>query len=747
MQPQVNHNSKSQLAKLLAVENITVRHQASASTASFDVKNRILTLPVWKEMSVDLYDMLVIHEVGHALDTPSEGWMNALKDIAKRIGGSDSLKTCVSVKGFLNVVEDARIDKRQKRRFPGSKRNYVIGYKDLFDRDFFGLKNREVNSMTFIDRMNIYFKGGYAMNIQFNAEERKFIKRAEEAETWAEVLQLTEEIYAYAKSKKEEENNQKDDLFSSDEDEYGEGGDGYSFDEDEDDEDGEDESQVPKKGMTADDDEDGEVDEDLDAEDGDEDSEAGEETEDEKETGKTSGGKDGEVEEELPESETDKAFEARKEELVAANAGEIHYVKISNLNYEKVIDDYKVVLADWEKELIGHYGANLKSEILEKFNKFKSDENNSISFMVKEFESKKAADIYSRVSIAKTGVIDTNKLTSYKYSDDIFRRLSVVPNGKNHGFVMFLDWSGSMDHYLKNTLKQLFSMVLFCKRVQIPFEVYAFRSNAHRDEIPVKDVWTNFGEQNTISMSAFKLRNILSSRMKGIELNFAMAVLLDTGRRIHVDPLMSTPLNQAIIAAEKIINDFRNKNKLQVVNTVFLTDGQSDEIFDFNIDGQTKKLSYEDYMKKANRPDEYVLQDTVTKKDYNLLGPGHGQTHTKVLLRRLKDRTGCNMIGFFLTGGGFNRIASENNIYTGGNTEYIEKQKKFFNDNNFLPVTSAGYDKYFVINSSKMNSDNAPLVISQDMSKAKIASAFMKFSEKKTVNRVLLRQFIELVCA
>ena len=615
MQPQVNHNSKSQLAKLLAVENITVRHQASASTASFDVKNRILTLPVWKEMSVDLYDMLVIHEVGHALDTPSEGWMNSLKDIAKRIGGSDSLKTCVSVKGFLNVVEDARIDKRQKRRFPGSKRNYVIGYKDLFDRDFFGLKNREVNSMTFIDRMNIYFKGGYAMNIQFNAEERKFIKRAEDAETWAEVLQLTEEIYAYAKSKKEEENNQKDDLFSSDEDEYGEGGDGYSFDEDEDDEDGEDESQVPKKGMTADDDEDGEVDEDLDAEDGDEDSEAGEETEDEKETGKTSGGKDGEVEEELPESETDKAFEARKEELVAANAGEIHYVKISNLNYEKVIDDYKVVLADWEKEHIGHYGANLKSEILEKFNKFKSDENNSISFMVKEFESKKAADIYSRVSIAKTGVIDTNKLTSYKYSDDIFRRLSVVPNGKNHGFVMFLDWSGSMDHYLKNTLKQLFSMVLFCKRVQIPFEVYAFRSNTHRDEIPVQDVWTNFGEWNTISMSAFKLRNILSSRMKCIELNFAMAMLLDTGRRMHVDPLMSTPLNQAIIAAEKIINDFRNKNKLQVVNTVFLTDGQSDGIFDFNIDGQTKKLSYEDYMKKSGRPDEYVLLDTVTKKD------------------------------------------------------------------------------------------------------------------------------------
>ena len=745
MQPQVNHNSKSQLAKLLAVENITVRHQASASTASFDVKNRVLTLPVWKEMSVDLYDMLVIHEVGHALDTPAEGWMNALKDIAKRIGGSDSLKACSSVKGFLNVVEDARIDKRQKRRFPGSKRNYVIGYKDLFDRDFFGLKNREVNSMTFIDRMNIYFKGGYAMNIQFNAEERKFIKRAEDAETWAEVLQLTEEIYAYAKSKKEDENNQKDDLIYSDEEEEGEDGDGYSFDED-DAEDSEDESQEPKRGSKADEDDDGEVDDDIDAEDGIDDGDDGEETEDETETDKTSGGKDGDAEAELPESETDKAFEARKEELVAGNSGDIHYVKVSRIDHTKVVDDYKIVIAQWEKELANYYGLERKSQILERFNKFKSDENNSISFMVKEFESKKAADIYSRVSVAKTGVIDTNKLTSYKYSDDIFRRLSVIPQGKNHGFVMFLDWSGSMDSYMKNTLKQLFSMVLFCKRVQIPFEVYAFRSCAHNDHLPSTDVWKDYHEPSTMAMNSFKLRNILSSRMKGIELNFAMAMLLETGRRMNSDPLMSTPLNQAIIAAEKIINDFRSKNKVQVVNTVFLTDGQSDGIHDFNIAGTSRSTySYENYTKKINHPDRYILQDEVTKKEYNLEGRDNGQTHTKVLLRRLKDRTGCNMVGFFLTGGGFNRIAQENNMY--GNTEYLDKQKKFFSDNNFLAVTSAGYDKYFVINSSKMNSETAPLIISSDMSKAKIATAFMKFSEKKTVNRVLLRQFIELVCA
>ena len=65
-----NHSAKSQLAKLLATENITVQHKPDAKTAWFDVKNRVLSLPVWREMSNDLYDLLVVHEVGHALDTP-----------------------------------------------------------------------------------------------------------------------------------------------------------------------------------------------------------------------------------------------------------------------------------------------------------------------------------------------------------------------------------------------------------------------------------------------------------------------------------------------------------------------------------------------------------------------------------------------------------------------------------------------------------------------------------------------------
>ena len=61
----MNQGVKTNLAKLLATENLVVEHK-SVETASFDVKNRVLTLPVWNVSDV-VYDMLVGHEVGHAL--------------------------------------------------------------------------------------------------------------------------------------------------------------------------------------------------------------------------------------------------------------------------------------------------------------------------------------------------------------------------------------------------------------------------------------------------------------------------------------------------------------------------------------------------------------------------------------------------------------------------------------------------------------------------------------------------------
>ena len=156
--------------------------------------------------------------------------------------------------------------------------------------------------------------------------------------------------------------------------------------------------------------------------------------------------------------------------------------------------------------------------------KWKVKEKESISFMVKEFEQRKAAELYARLNVAKTGVIDTNKLHSYKYNDDIFRRLTVIPKGKNHGFVMFIDWSGSMHYNLMETLKQLFSLTMFCKQIGVPFEVYGFK------DAGADNPFSYIGKQNVIKGARLVLRNFLSSRMNTEEMNFAMSYLWCAGQ-------------------------------------------------------------------------------------------------------------------------------------------------------------------------------------------------------------------------
>ena len=123
-------SDKSLLAKLLATENITVQKNPNIKTAMFDLKNRVLMLPIWEGISNDLEDLLLVHETGHALDTPeAEVYKQTADDLAAKIFPKEKVSESLrrTVQGFLNVIEDARIDKRQKRRYPGCRRNYLAG--------------------------------------------------------------------------------------------------------------------------------------------------------------------------------------------------------------------------------------------------------------------------------------------------------------------------------------------------------------------------------------------------------------------------------------------------------------------------------------------------------------------------------------------------------------------------------------------------------------------------------------------
>ena len=109
-----NNLSKAQLAKLLATEDITVRHSSEAKTASFDVKFRLLTLPNWVTTDTTVTDLMTGHEVGHALWTLMTDWEKAIFSTDYQYH-----------KGILNVVEDARIEKKIKRRYPGLVKSFI----------------------------------------------------------------------------------------------------------------------------------------------------------------------------------------------------------------------------------------------------------------------------------------------------------------------------------------------------------------------------------------------------------------------------------------------------------------------------------------------------------------------------------------------------------------------------------------------------------------------------------------------
>ena len=716
--------SKSLLAKLLATENISIRQNSSAKTASFDVKSRVLTLPVWQGISEDLNDMLIIHEVGHALDTPCEGWFDALKRISQDVHGASDDRYVMAVKGFLNVVEDARIDRHQKIRYPGSRRNYLAGYKELIERDFFSLRNRDPNTLSFIDRANLYFKGGSLnMDLKFTSEERSLLSRMDKTETFDDVIKLTEELYRLAASRNDDKQElESDDFIMSVDDEDGEEVDFDDLFEDEDFEDSDNETDARKSS-----------------------SEKSDDNNPKEEKGKTGRGAGGKTDEDfVPKSETDEAFEKARESLADGSLKYV-YVSFPKPNMKEIILDYKSFLKDhnnyYTNSPVYGYETDWYKSISTELAKIRNEENNTISYMVKEFEQRKAADIYARQSIAKTGVIDTNKLHSYRYNDDIFRRLSIVPNGKNHGFVMFLDWSGSMQYNLKYTIRQLMSLTMFCKRVQIPFEVYLFRDCAGTATRFEREDYTTEGY---ISFANdFVLRNVLSSRMNANELNRAYLYLWAAAiRPPSCERMQGTPLNDTIYVADEIVNNFRIKNKLQVVNTIFLTDGDSNY-------SHFKDTSPPAYSKTNGQriQSTYIFSDPKTKKQYTLKTAGDSRELTTMLLKVLKDRTNSNLVGFYLfESSNFSSI--QRRFY--GETyvnDYYKNISKMWNEKFFIPITNVGYDEYYVINpkSFKQTETMEELKIDSSMSRSKVAKEFLKFSEKKSINRLLLNRFMERV--
>ena len=730
--------NKSTLAKLLSEEDVNVVHK-QMPTAYFDSKKRELGLPIWKEeeMTKEIYDLMVCHEIGHALWTPLDMLEKAgLRNIDH---------------SFVNIIEDVRIEKKVQNKYPGSRSVFKRGYIDLIKKDFFGTNGRDIDSFNLIDRINLFFKN--VPDVTFSDEENVWVKKVSGVKTEDEVLDLAEELYAWmSENKPEEDKNENemsmpDESGDSDESEESAGGGNTTNSDDEG-------SSGSTSSSTGDNEGDGEL-----TPTNNSNSDKSETNESSDTTETSSGGMNSEV----PKAETDTAAKNGMDSLRDKNAVESVYVNIPKIDATKIIVDYKTV----HKEFYGRYvaetneGETYFSSTLNELTKIKEESKKTVAYMVKEFEMKKSADQYARAAVSKTGSLDMSKLHTYKYNEDLFKKVTTLPRATNHGMVMVLDWSGSMCENLKGTLAQLFNLIWFCRKVKIPFEVYAFSdSRLSRQNLKIQDF-----KVNDIILNDFRLLNFFSNKMSlSQEMDIMHALWMYasywnrgkdvSGYALNYNAnydLGSTPLNEAIIAMMDIVPKFKTETRVQKVNTIFLTDGVSNSLrgaFDYNLVTSGPDKGKHIKVDKSISYKSIVISDPVVGKTYEAK---NRLEHTNKLIKALKNRVeDMNVIGFFIAGSGrsgrVNKriIANITNEYD--RTKVMEKVK-FLNKNKYLAVTQCGYDEYYILpGGNSLNVENENL--SDDLvgaSKAKLKTAFGKSMKGKIESRQLLNKFVKLV--
>jgi len=794
----VSVGAKSRLAKLLASENITVEHR-EVETAYFDVKHRILCLPMWKEMSEDVYDMLLVHETGHALHTPMDAWERAVMDHANPS----------KFKGFINVCEDARVDKRQKRKYPGARRSYASAFKVLREADFFRLGDRDPNSMGLVDRINLFHKG-FSDVIVFSDEEKLFVEAVAAAESFKDAVAAAEAIYEYMASDEAET------------DTHYEPGDAEAGESDEDGESGESgESKAPSgenddspssstDGDGAGDSDEEGADSSGSGEDDESSSDSSSESESEGDEGESSDSSDspegasssngpGVGEGDGPTCETDEAQSESERELVADtsrgdNRPPIYtsFPRDEAWNLDNLIISPDYIYGEVARHMSdyrgsGHeaaYDATVK-HIAKVHDEFVSKNKPIVAYLAKEFEMRKAASARLGARTTRSGSLDTNRLHRHKWDDDVFKRAVELPKGKNHGMVMYVDWSGSMSMSINAVIDQVKVMAMFCKRIGIPFDVYAFSDAAcgapmftnaegesidrpiiDREKLERGDYVVNEGRRRR----QFSLLHLLSSSVRNSKFNEHLRGLTALQTMMGYDvPIASprwlglcgTPLSQAIMSATPVVNRFRKANGCEIVHTIFLTDGEGycpSAVYDPSENsGERRHYGY---------GHETIVRDHASKREWSLNADFRdaAAAFDRAAIEYFKVRTGSTLSNMFLTPDkrSFNNdiaaavrdtdhplweMLKENFNAAAVNTAIREEWKLCKSDGGVVYYPKVGWSSYFLLPVNTMDA-TANTVLDDSLTGARkgtIKKAFSKASSGKVKNRVILRKFIEMV--
>ena len=460
------------------------------------------------------------------------------------------------------------------------------------------------------------------------------------------------------------------------------------------------------------------------------------------------------------ESKTQEAFDKRVENHVDDSGVTQKYGKIPKIDVKEILISMSEVHATIDSHIKEHkkqyatYSESLNNSRIE-FGKFRSEQKSLISYLAKEFEMRKSADEHKRTKVARTGILNPNKLHAYKFSEDLFLRNNVVTDGKNHGFVMFVDWSASMDHNMANTIDQLTLLALFCKKVNIPFDVFAFSDQYYdREHILTRDDYRKFDKMETgdiAIMERFHLLHLVSSTVSTTKFNESMTYLrylrdsFDRGKYYTYSGYSvpsklgtgGTPLNEAVMSAMEVVPMFQKKNGVQIINTIFLTDGAANSsrvLWDGENFADVFNSGYE----------KSTIVDPVTKIHYKV---ENNYMDTSYFFKALKERTGVRVAGYYIAPAR-KQAFSHDCSWLFSDWEETDAAHKEMNKESYTIVKDEdrlGYDELYILSDKKLTVETEELEIDSSMTQAKMKNAFIKNRKDKFVSKTMLSKFAEFV--
>jgi hypothetical protein len=716
------------VARLLSKENIQIHRSLKYKTAFFDMEKRLLGLPVWKSMPREVYDLFIGHEVGHALYTD----INDMKSFMSQFGKHS----------LYNILEDIRIERQIQITYPGLPRLFKKGYNHLFENEFFSTNDlNEINQMNFLDRLNIKAKTG--RDVIFADDEIDLANEALSIKTVEELFDVAQKIVDFLKSKNEKQNpqsNRNDDSNQGDSNQDGEEDPSTSEQNDTDvDQNGESqEGEQSQSDETSNDEQNhNPIDESEDADDGEE----GQVNESSEVAGSGNS----------PNQEDD-AFKSKTMEDLEKNlkndiqdsqkngvATHVELIMPSQKHFDEAVIDYDKIL-----EARNHRRSQLSESIHEKYLVFMKDTKKTVISLANQFEQKKAAFEYSRSRESNCGVIDVNKLHKYKYDDRLFKSVAQLPNSKSHGIVFMIDFSGSMGgERLKEVMTQTQILVRFCKKLNIPFEVYTWTGGVRSVEFDKETL------EDQIDFNSMQIINICSSRMTKREFEtaiFDMYILAEFQAQyinmVEYHTLGNTPIGNAMVFAIEALKRFKAQNNIQKTTFMFLTDGAGDPICYRTVRKYHNGNTYQTRQHMRYHQTGYLK---VNGKVIEFSKVSSRQPYTPIL--KYFNECGVTTIGYFVSKADHYELAN----YV-KHSDIPEVKKQIRKTGIAAMENTAGFKKFIIINTRKVLQFENEQGLSEDgytndrKGTTQLKKDFMKTVKSNQHQKVFTKEFIESMC-